>query len=95
MSEKRVSQHPLLVHDAVDDVEVQFLEHVAVVAKGVGKIVFVPHLGEAFFVEFADGGHFDLIGEAVDRGVVGALAAPAGADESRFQHGVIPFRAGR
>ena len=50
------------------------------------EAVFFVNLLETLLVEFADGSHFDLVGEAVDGGVVGALAAATGADKSRFQH---------
>ena len=82
------AQQPPLVHDAVDDVEVDGGQHLAVVAEGPVEAVLVDDQLHPLRVELADGDDLDAV-EAGEGGVMGAAGAAAGADESCFQHGWV------
>ena len=79
-------QKPLFVHHAIDNVRVDLVEHGAVVLVRARKAILCDHLLETFLVQLANRGHLHLVGEAMDRWVVGALAAPPRADKSCFKH---------
>ena len=69
------------MHHAVDQVRVDLLQHAAVVVVAVLEVVGRGDLVQQFLVQLASCHHLH-VGQAVDIGIVGALAAAAGADKS-------------
>ena len=81
--------HVVGLHDGVDHVAVDLVEHAAVVGVAAGDVVGVPGVREPLRVEIADGleAHVVRVGQ---HGVVRPRRPSAGADHGGLEHCSLP-----
>jgi len=79
-------QNPFFIHNAIDDIEIGFAEHLFVICIYLRKLVFFRNLIQAFFIEFANRAHLDILLQAMDIWIMRALTASPCTDKSCFKH---------
>ncbi|MDE2725641.1 MAG: hypothetical protein OXI59_19910 [Gemmatimonadota bacterium] len=77
-------QNPFFIHNAIDDIEIGFAEHIFVICIYLRELVFFRNLIQAFFIEFANRAHLDITLQAMDIWIMRALTAPPSSDKSSF-----------